>query len=146
MAQTAHQCRKLFRNKVFCKRIIKIFLGFFPLHPALLYGQDYEKQRGHWTNYQSLFALQNMLEKIHFLMIYHLCNFDDLIKRGLWAVPKITLGNLCKPIIIVIIPDSSDHVHLDTVERKRKKYKKYNISKLKIPLYREWKSFFLSKL
>ena len=37
---------------------------FFPFLPTPFYGQDYEKQKGPGTSYQSLFGLQNMYKMV----------------------------------------------------------------------------------
>ena len=59
------------------------------------------------------------LEKVLFLVIYHLGNFDDLIQSGFWVIPKILFPNFCKPIQdVIIIPVSSDPVNMVTVKRK----------------------------
>ena len=59
-----------------------------------------------------------------FSVIYHLGNFDDLIPSGFWVIPRITFGNLCKPICdVIIIPVSSDPLNLENVERKERNFK-----------------------
>ena len=63
--------RNSFENKIFWKSIIKKTfkeLTFF-LHPVSFYGQNYEKQKGSGTSYQSPFRSQNMFRKIPFLVI-----------------------------------------------------------------------------
>lgn len=91
------------------------------MHPVSFYGQDYEKFQGSGTSYQSPFGLQNMVRKIHFLVIYHFGNFDDLGRSGFWVIPKILFANLYKPVHdVIIIPVSSDPLNPDTVERKGK--------------------------
>ena len=56
---------------------------FFLLYPVPFYGQNYEKQKGPGTSYQSFFRLKNMFRKIPFLLIYHLGSFDDLMESDL---------------------------------------------------------------
>ena len=48
-----------FKNKIFCKEIIKKVKFIFFLNPAPFNGQSYQKQKGPGTSDQSLFRLQN---------------------------------------------------------------------------------------
>ena len=83
------------------------------------YGQDYEKQKGPGTSYQSLLGLLNMFRKIPFLVIHHIGSFDDLIQSGFCVILKITFANLCKANHnVLIFTVSSDPFRLETVERK----------------------------
>ena len=49
------------------------------------------------TIYQWFFMLLNMFRSFLSLVIHHPTIFDALIQRGLWVIPKITIGNLWKP-------------------------------------------------
>ena len=83
------------------------------------------KEKRFGTSYHSFFGLQNMFRKIPFLVINHLCHFDNLIKSNFWVIQKNTFANLCKRVHDVIaIRVSSDPFSLGTVERKEKNYKK----------------------
>ena len=49
------------------------------------------------------------LEKLPFVVIYHLGNFDNLIQGDFWVIPKTKFVNLCKLIHdVIVIPVTSD--------------------------------------
>ena len=54
----------------------------FPMHPDPFYVQDYEKNNGPGTSYQSLLDYKNYLEKSIFSGICHHSNFDSFWKKG----------------------------------------------------------------
>ena len=51
---------------------------FFLSNLVLFNRQNYEKQKGSGTSYQSLFRLQSKFKNIPLLFIYYLTKFDDL--------------------------------------------------------------------
>ena len=53
-----------------------------------LFMGNFMKTRGPGTTYQSLFVIQNMFRKIHFLVIYYLGNFDDLMQSVFMSYSK----------------------------------------------------------
>ena len=61
-------------------------------------------------------------------MIHYLANFDALIKRGFWVIPKITIDILCKPIDDVTIAFST-FWNFKTLGKKEEIYKTLNIGK-----------------
>ena len=50
-------------KKDFQKTFKNLICFFFLLQPVPFYGQNYEKQKGPGTSYQSLFRLEDMLKK-----------------------------------------------------------------------------------
>ena len=80
------------------QKALKKLTIFFLSNPVPFNGQSYQKQMGPGTSNQSLFRLQNKFRKIPLLVIYHLTQFDDIIKSSFRVIPKITSANLCKPI------------------------------------------------
>ena len=73
----------------------------------------------------SLFLGCKTLEKMPFLVIYHLANFHDLIQSVFWIIRKIVFANLCKPVDnFTIITVSFDPFNIETVERKGKNLQK----------------------
>ena len=83
------------------KNLKKLTL-FFLSKPVPFNGQSYRKQKGPGTSDPLLFRLQNKYREIPLLVIYYLTKYDDTIKSGFWVIPKITSGNLCKPIHDII--------------------------------------------
>ena len=55
---------------------------FFLSNPVPFKGQSYQKQKGPETSDQSLFRLQSKSRKMHFLVIYYLTKFDDIMQSG----------------------------------------------------------------
>ena len=73
----------------------------------------------------SLFLCCKTLEKMLFLVIYHLGNFHNLIQSVFWIIRKIVFANLCKPVDnFIIITVSFDPLNIETVERKGKNLQK----------------------
>ena len=108
------------------------------------------KEKRFGTSYHSFFGLQNMFRKIPFLVINHLCHFDNLIKSNFWVIQKNTFANLCKRVHDAIaIRVSSDPFNLGTVERKEKRCKKNQyfenensfLDKIKIIFHNFWSAF-----
>ena len=61
------------------QKALKKLTLFFLSNPVLFNGQSYQKQKGPGTNDQSLFRLQNELNKIPLLVTYYLTKFVDVI-------------------------------------------------------------------
>ena len=59
---------EIFKNKFFLKDTMKKVTWLFPLHPLNFYGQNFEKQK-FLELVTSLFDLQDILTKIHFLIL-----------------------------------------------------------------------------
>ena len=59
---------EIFENKFFLKDTMKMVTWLFPLHPLNFYGQNFEKQKP-LELVTSLFDFQDMLTKIHFLVL-----------------------------------------------------------------------------
>ena len=136
--------KKIFFKSGLSKKII-FYLTFifknwiFSFAPNLLLWTRSWKTKE--TSYQSLFGLQSVFRKKHFLVILRqfwtwfkfvtLGNLDDLIQSGFWVLKKTTFVNSCKPVHdVIIIPVPSDPLNLKTVERKGD-YKKLNMSRRK---------------
>ena len=51
----------------------------FSLNPDPFNVQNYQKQMGPGTGYQSLFRLQSKFRNIPLLVIYYLTKFDDIL-------------------------------------------------------------------
>ena len=62
------------------------------------YEYYHEKLKSPGTSYHFPFRLSNMLISFLSLVSRLLGNFDILIQRGVWVIPKITIDNLCKPV------------------------------------------------
>ena len=91
----------------------------FPLQQFPHCGQDYVKQIGAGTSYQSLFGLQKNVKKNSFFC--DLSKFDDLIQSGFWFISNNIFINVCKPVHdVIIIPVSSDHLNLTLMEKYEK--------------------------
>ena len=84
------------------QKALKKLTLFFLSKPVPFNGQSYRKQKGPGTSDLLLFRLQNKYREIPLLVIYYLTKYDDTIKSGFWVIPKITSGNLCKPIHDII--------------------------------------------
>ena len=84
------------------KSLTRINFIFFLSNSVPFKGQSYWKQKGPGTSGQSLFMLENKLRKIPLLVKYYLAKFDAIIESSFWVIPKITSGNLCKPIHDII--------------------------------------------
>ena len=117
------------------KALKKVTL-FFLSNPVPFNRQDYQKQKGPGTSDQSLFRLQSKFRKIPLLVVYYLTKFDDVIESGFWVFLKIRSANLCKPIYDIInIPLPFVLLNLESVERKGKNNKNWNISRMKRAFY-----------
>ena len=52
------------------------------------------------------------------LVIHHLAIFDVLIQGGFWFIPKIRIGNLCKPFYdVIMIPFWMLFLNLQTLDQ-----------------------------
>ena len=122
--QNSQYMPETLENEIFwLSKTLKKLTWFFSLHPFSFYGQDYEKQKGPVTSYQSHFGSQITFLKIP--SFSGLGYFHDLMQSGFRVIPRITFSNLWKPIDnIIVIPVSSDPSNLGTVERKWKKLQK----------------------
>ena len=114
---------------------------FFSFAPNSFYRQNYEKQKGSGTSYESLFGLKNMLIKIPLLFIYYLGNFDNLARSCFWVIPEISLliyASQCRRhhYFTFISP-----FEFGNYEKERKNYKELNVRKQK-DLLSEIKSIF----
>ena len=69
------------------------------MHPDPFYVQDYEKNNGPGTSYQSLLDYKNYLEKSIFSGICHHSNFDSFWKKGFWVISNIKFAKFCKSIV-----------------------------------------------
>ena len=124
--------RNSFKNKVFERGLSKTLkkLTIFLLNPFLFNGQSYQIQKGPRTSDQLLFRLQTKLTKISLLVMYYPTKFINI--KWFWVIPKMTPGNLCKPIHdIIIIPLPFVLYNTGSVEKKGKNYKNLNILRMK---------------
>ena len=129
--------RNFFENKMFYKRIIKKpkkgNLTLFCTQ-SLLMDKIMKRERVLKLATSLSFICKTCLEKIPFLVIYHLGNFDDLIQSSFWLIPKITFSDLFKSIHdITTLP-----VHLSLwiwkmLKGSGKNYKNLNVSITKRP-------------
>ena len=83
------------------KRFKKLTLCFLS-NTVPFNGRSYQKEEGPETSGQSLFRLRNKFRKIPLLVIYYLTKSYDVIWRGFWVIPKITIANLWKEIYDII--------------------------------------------
>ena len=75
------------------QKALKKLTLFFLSNPVSFNGQNYQKQKGSETSYQSLFRLRNKFRNIPLFIIYYLTKLDDVIKNSFWVIPKITSAN-----------------------------------------------------
>ena len=60
------------------QKALKKVTSFFLSNPVPFNRQNYQKQKGPGTNYQSLFRLRNKFRKIPLFVVYYLTKFDDV--------------------------------------------------------------------
>ena len=85
------------------QKALKKLISFLLSNPVPFNEQSYLERKGSGTSDQSLLRLQNKFKKIPLLLIYYLTKFDDILQSSFWVIPKITPGNLYKPIYNIII-------------------------------------------
>ena len=61
------------------QKALKKLTLFVLSNPFPFNAQNYQKQKGPGTSYQSRFRLQNMFRKIYLLVMYYLNKFDGVI-------------------------------------------------------------------